>query len=202
MQKEEIRQSERRKQCALPWLAMAPVLHLSPKSIPIFAFSPKFLSPIPFANPQLLLRHNKPFIHRFRIPFSSFRNGSPPETECPVPQDQQPINEYQSLSTSFPFSWASDDIVEYASRLFVTGASFALFIGFPVSWFGSVGAESEPLKRILCAASSGLFVVTLAVLRMYLGWAYVGNRLLSATVECNSLCYFGFFFFLMNCKCD
>lgn len=75
-------------------------------------------------------------------------------------------------------------MVEYTSRLFVTGASFALFIGLPVSWFGSVGAESEALKRILCAASSGVFAVILAVVRMYLGWAYVGNRLLSATVEC------------------
>lgn len=65
--------------------------------------------------------------------------------------------------------------------------SFALFIGLPVAWFGAVGPDSEPLKRILGAVSSGIFVVTLAVVRMYLGWAYVGNRLLSATVECNFL---------------
>lgn len=56
-------------------------------------------------------------------------------------------------------------------------------MGLPVAWFGSVGAESEPWKRVLCAVSSGLFIATLAVVRMYLGWAYVGNRLLSATVE-------------------
>ena len=32
--------------------------------------------------------------------------------------------------------------------------------------------------------SSGIFfVVTLVVVRLYLGWAYVGNRLLSATVK-------------------
>ena len=91
---------------------------------------------------------------------------------------------FTRATTSFPFSSAAGDIVEYTSRLFVTGASFALFIGLPVSWFGSVGAESEPLKRILCATSSGVFAVILAVVRMYLGWAYVGNRLLSATVEC------------------
>lgn len=159
----------------------------SRQSIPIFAFTSKFLSSIPFANRGFHLLHSHQFRHKGLIHRqSSFTNGSntPSETECPVPQDQQPINEYQSLSTSFPFSWASGDIVEYTSRLFVTGASFALFIGLPVSWFGSVGAESEPLKRILCAASSGVFVVTLAVVRMYLGWAYVGNRLLSATVEC------------------
>ncbi|KAJ7966434.1 DUF1230 family protein [Quillaja saponaria] len=159
-------------------------LSLIPSHQPtIFASTHKFLSPI------TPLQHSHPNTHRsitHKIPSSSsFRNGSnvPPETECPVPQEQQPINEYQNLSSSFPFSWASSDIVEYSSRLFVTGASFALFIGLPVSWFGSVGPESEPLKRILCAASSGLLVVTLAVVRMYLGWAYVGNRLLSATVE-------------------
>ncbi|CAN1786381.1 Protein CONSERVED IN THE GREEN LINEAGE AND DIATOMS 27, chloroplastic [Linum perenne] len=118
------------------------------------------------------------------IPSASFRNGSDvPETGCPVPVDQQPINEYQSLSTSFPFSWASGDIVQYCSRLFVTGASFALFVGLPVAWFGSVGPQYDPLKPLSAAVSSGILVVSLAVLRMYLGWAYVGNRLLSATVE-------------------
>ncbi|KAL0372182.1 UNVERIFIED_CONTAM: putative serine/threonine-protein kinase SIS8 [Sesamum calycinum] len=105
------------------------------------------------------------------------------QTGCPVPLDQQPINEYHSLSTSFPFSWASGDIVEFCSRLFATGACFSLFVGLPVSWFGSVGPKSEPIILLLAAASSGLFIVILAVLRMYLGWAYVGNRLLSATVE-------------------
>lgn len=52
-----------------------------------------------------------------------------------------------------------------------------------MAWFGAVGPDSEPFKRILGAVSSGILVVTLAVVRMYLGWAYVGNRLLSATVE-------------------
>ncbi|GER32550.1 hypothetical protein STAS_08624, partial [Striga asiatica] len=108
--------------------------------------------------------------------------NTPPETGCPVPLDQQPINEYQALSDSFPFSWAAGDAVEFGSRLFVTGACFALFVGLPVSWFGSVGPKSEPVRLVLGAASSGLFVVILAVVRMYLGWAYVGNRLLSATI--------------------
>ncbi|CAL5431596.1 unnamed protein product [Camellia sinensis] len=44
-------------------------------------------------------------------------------------------------------------------------------------------AQSEPLKLALAAVLSGLFVVTLAIVMMYLGWAYVGNQLLSATVE-------------------
>ncbi|WVY91612.1 hypothetical protein V8G54_037126, partial [Vigna mungo] len=149
------------------------------------------ISPLPSRRSILTLSP----IPLFRIPtttlttsFISFSstsnsNNNAPQTDCPVPLEQQPINEYHSLSTSFPFSWAALDAVEYASRLLVTGTSFALLLGLPVAWFGSAGAQAEPLKRLLCAASSGLFAVTLAVVRMYLGWAYVGNRLLSATVE-------------------
>ncbi|CAI9093675.1 OLC1v1029232C1 [Oldenlandia corymbosa var. corymbosa] len=126
--------------------------------------------------------------HHLNTPFASFRNSSiPPESsetgECPVPQEQQPINEFKSLSTSFPFSWASADLVEYCSRLFVTGAGFSLLVGVPVSWFGTIGPESDPIKVVTAGVSSGILVATLLVVRMYLGWAYVGNRLLSATVE-------------------
>ncbi|CAK7352980.1 unnamed protein product [Dovyalis caffra] len=163
-------------------------------AIPLLHLSSPFLYSSPTQKRFLL--HQCPHQHHHNnnnnknalpnIPSSSFRNGSsstPPETECPVPLDQQPINEFQNLSTSFPFSWASGDIVEYCSRLFVTGASFALLIALPVAWFGTVGPKNEPLKPVLAALSSGIFVASLAVVRMYLGWAYVGNRLLSATVE-------------------
>lgn len=147
--------------------------------------TPNFLSPI---SPTRIPRLHRYRTKKSKIPLSSsFRNGGPAETECPVPLEQQPINEYQNLSTSFPFSWASGDLVEYCSRLIATGASFALFVGLPVASFGVFGAQSEPLKQSLYAVSSGFLVVTLAVVRMYLGWAYVGNRLLSATVECNYL---------------
>ncbi|XWS70255.1 hypothetical protein CRYUN_Cryun03dG0032900 [Craigia yunnanensis] len=72
------------------------------------------------------------------------------------------------------------------------GCSFPLFIGLPVAWFGSVGPIFEPVKLVLEAVSSGILVVTISVLRMYLGWAYVGIRLLSATVECKLLCFMNF----------
>ncbi|CAH9064982.1 unnamed protein product [Cuscuta epithymum] len=136
--------------------------------------------------------YTKPHHHIFRlnhrcftsISYATFKsNSSLPETVCPVPPEQQPVNEFKALSESFPFSWASGNLTDYSSRLFVTGASFALLVGLPVLWFGSVGPESDPLKPLLGAASSGLILVTLAVVRMYLGWAYIGNRLLSATVE-------------------
>lgn len=168
------------------------VLHISfppPPTAHFFPSTPNFLRPI--------IPSQKPELHRGRrrdrIPkkplSSSFRSGSnsPAEAGCPVPPEQRPINEYQNLSTSFPFSWAAGDLVEYCSRLIATGSSFALLVGLPVASFGALGGpQSDPLRQSLYAVSSGFLVVTLAVVRMYLGWAYVGNRLLSATVECNS----------------
>ena len=41
----------------------------------------------------------------------------------------------------------------------------------------------QPLETILSAAVGGLVVVSAAVLRVYLGYAYVGNRLLTASLE-------------------
>ncbi|XP_073055280.1 uncharacterized protein ycf36 [Primulina eburnea] len=150
-------------------------------------FSPTFFLPCNHANYRRARAYPIFQRHRFfpRIIFSSFKNNhnTPPEKECPVPLEQQPINEYQSLSGSFPFSWASADTVEYSSRLLAMGACFAVFLGLPVTWIGSAGPRFEPIRLVLGAVSSGLFVVILAVVRMYLGWAYVGNRLLSATVE-------------------
>ncbi|TYI25386.1 hypothetical protein ES332_A05G046700v1 [Gossypium tomentosum] len=164
------------------------LLHLSPKSPPASAPSFPVLNP-PFSRPRFLpLRPIKTNNSNTKT-ISSYNSGNGsntpplPETECPVPPEQQPINEYQSLSTSFPFSWASVDVVKYCSRLFATGASFALFVGLPVAWFGSAGPISDPVRPVLASVSSGILLVTIAVLRMYLGWAYVGNRLLSATVE-------------------
>ncbi|XP_072968469.1 uncharacterized protein ycf36 [Typha angustifolia] len=156
------------------------------------SFSSLFLSPLPTTkllslnpNPRSSTTKKKS-LSPFSASSSSFRNGSPPETECPVPSEQQPINEYQSLSTSVPFSWAAADIRLYSSRLVATGAAFALFVGFPVAAFGTrviADPQADGLRLSLGSVSTGLVAVTLVVLRMYLGWAYVGNRLLSATVE-------------------
>jgi hypothetical protein len=95
-----------------------------------------------------------------------------------VPPEQQPVNEYEALAASLPFSWAAGDLRLYCSRLAATGAVVALFVGLPVAAFGGRGGDG--LHLALGATGSGI----LAVVRMYLGWAYVGNRLLSATVEC------------------
>ena len=46
----------------------------------------------------------------------------------------------------------------------------------------SVGAL-QPAEWMMSGTLGALAVVAAAVVRIYLGWAYVGNRLLSAAVE-------------------
>ncbi|KAL7112226.1 hypothetical protein ACP275_05G138800 [Erythranthe tilingii] len=168
-------------------MSSSTLLFLSLKPLSSPPPPPPLSFPSTLTNYQLTFRiKTQTQTHFPKIPSSSFKNDSnntPRETDCPVPFDQQPINEYQSLSDSFPFSWASGDVVSYCSRLVVSGACFGLLVGLPVSLFGSIGPKSEPVILALGSAATGLVFVILAVVRMYLGWAYVGNRLLSATVE-------------------
>ncbi|KAM0863477.1 hypothetical protein ACQ4PT_044572 [Festuca glaucescens] len=144
--------------------------------------APRLLPLLPNPTPSLgrpRRRQQRRFAPVAAVPPS--RNGSSAGTDwCPVPPDQRPVNEYEALAASLPFSWAAGDLRVYCSRLAFTGAAFALFVGLPVAAFGGRG---DAVHLALGATGSGILAVTLAVVRMYLGWAYVGNRLLSATVE-------------------
>ncbi|KAL3700055.1 hypothetical protein R1sor_018077 [Riccia sorocarpa] len=117
---------------------------------------------------------------RFDAGFS-FPDGGSGEF-CVVPREQQPVNEYQDLTQSLLFPWATEEIWKYILRLVAIGGLSTLVIGWPVSAV-SINASQEPLKCAVGALSGGLGASTLAVVRLYLGWAYVGNRLFSATVE-------------------
>uniref|UniRef100_A0A166FSN7 DUF1230 family protein n=1 Tax=Daucus carota subsp. sativus TaxID=79200 RepID=A0A166FSN7_DAUCS len=154
-------------------MATSSLLSLKPTLCPplFTSLSPPIFSPNLSPISPSLPRKNIP-----KLPsYSSYENSNynSPETECPVPLDQQPVNEYQSLSTSQPYSWASGDLAEFSSRVFGTGLSFALFVGLPVSWYGSAGIGLDPVKRVVGAVAAGVFVATFVVVRMYLGWAYI-----------------------------
>ncbi|MFW6264361.1 MAG: CGLD27 family protein [Cyanobacteriota bacterium] len=99
---------------------------------------------------------------------------------CPVPTEQQPANEYEQLKESWFFRWATLNRLGYSRKLI-----WVWFWGWIVA--GPIAAASfSPttfsLKFVLCgAAGAGIFVV-LTVLRLYLGWLYVRDRLQSDTV--------------------
>lgn len=46
-----------------------------------------------------------------------------------------------------------------------------------------VSGSLQPVEFVISASIGALLVVAVAVLRIYLGWSYVGDRLLSAAVE-------------------
>ena len=46
----------------------------------------------------------------------------------------------------------------------------------------TVGCDVQTAEFLLSGALGAGLVVSLAVIRIYLGWSYVGNRLLSAAV--------------------
>lgn len=99
---------------------------------------------------------------------------------CPVPSEQQPINEYQQLSESWFFRWATLDWVGYLKP------TVWLWL---LSWLvaGPVAATSFPLDKFplkfgLSAAAGAMLLPMLAMLRLWLGWFYVRNRLLEPQI--------------------
>ena len=103
-----------------------------------------------------------------------------PVSVCPVPDEQQPLNEYQQLQESWYFGCCTGPLKRYLKVL----------IGvWSLSWliFGPMAASSFPPKKdlghfLLSGSAGATFIVVLVLLRLYLGWSYIASRLLSPTV--------------------
>lgn len=101
---------------------------------------------------------------------------------CPVPPEQRPINEYQELQESWFFSWVTLEWHQYLRKLVWVWAW---------SWlvFGPVAAVSFPPQKAIVpffvsGAAGASLILSLFVIRLYLGWSYVRSRLTRA-----SICY-------------
>ncbi len=101
-------------------------------------------------------------------------------TTCPVPREQQPMEEYQALKESGFFSWPTLGILDYLTKLF-----------WILSWSsvvtGNVAAVSfTPQKYLvqflLLTAGGAVVMSAIILLRLYLGWAYIRGRLFSEAV--------------------
>ena len=102
------------------------------------------------------------------------------ESNCPVPKDQQPTNEFIELSKSKIFSWPkSKKSFSFILFKFWLGT----FIIFIVISSGSVYFETSTLKYILLSFFSSLSIPFLLSIRLYLGWNHIFKRLNSEKVE-------------------
>lgn len=99
---------------------------------------------------------------------------------CPVPAEQQPINEYQELQESWFFSWVTLDQRSYIMKLaWVWGWSW--LVAGPVA-AASFVPKKYLVQFMLCGGAGASVFLALTLLRLYLGWSYVRDRLLRETI--------------------
>ena len=102
------------------------------------------------------------------------------ESKCPVPKEQQPINEFIELSKSATFSWPKSKKSLILILLKFWTSTFLLFL---IICTGSVYFKTSIIKYILLSLLTSLSIPLLISLRLYLGWNHVFKRLNSEKVE-------------------
>ncbi|KAL4428459.1 hypothetical protein ABPG75_002548 [Micractinium tetrahymenae] len=102
--------------------------------------------------------------------------------ESPVPREQRPVNELQQLKDTPLLSWATLELPEYAKRLAILYSGVFLLLGGPIA-AQTFDPLEQPLEFFLSGSTGSLLVVAAAALRIFLGWKYVGDRLLTASLE-------------------
>ena len=112
------------------------------------------------------------------LPDDVTKNSSP--AGCPVPSEQLPLNEYEELRESWFFRWAMLDLYAYIRKMiWIWVCSWA--IAGPVA-SASFPPAKFPVQFVLAASAGAILFLFLALIRLYLGWAYVSSRLADTTV--------------------
>lgn len=101
-------------------------------------------------------------------------------SRCPVPVEQQPINEYQDMRESWYYSWGSRDLAGYLKPIVVLWLLSWLFAGPTAA--ASFHPAKEPLLFGLSAAMGAFTLPLLALIQLYIGWVHVGGRLRQPSV--------------------
>ena len=100
---------------------------------------------------------------------------------CPVPTEQRPINEYEELKDSWFFRWATLAELSYWRKLGWVWLGGWLIAG-PIAAASFVPSK-YPLQFTLCGSAAAGFFVVLVLLRLYLGWCYVSDRLSQSKIS-------------------
>lgn len=94
---------------------------------------------------------------------------------CPVPTEQQPVCEYEQLKDSWFFRWATLDRPAYWRKLAWVGVWGWMPIA-PIA-AASFPPQKHPLLFSLSSLWATALLMGLVLLRLYLGWYYVSDRL-------------------------
>lgn len=94
---------------------------------------------------------------------------------CPVPLEQRPVQEYEDLKQSWFFGWACAQWFRFLRPIVIIWGLSWLFSG-PIA-AASFPIHKYPLQFSLSAAGGALVIPVLLLIRLYLGWRYVRDRL-------------------------
>jgi hypothetical protein len=94
---------------------------------------------------------------------------------CPVPPEQQPVNEYQELAESSFFRWVTLPKRQFIFK-FIWVWVFSLFISSPIA-AASFSPLQTPLSFFLSSGLGASLFMAFFLIRLYLGWSYIGDRL-------------------------
>ena len=99
---------------------------------------------------------------------------------CPVPLEQQPLQQYEELCRSWFFAWPSQTLPALMRPL---ALSWLLLL--PVTLLiasGSWVLRHDPLRLVAAAMVAAIALPTLLLVRQWLGWSSVHRRLRSERV--------------------
>nr|YP_009391875.1 hypothetical protein [Acrosorium ciliolatum]ARW60019.1 hypothetical protein [Acrosorium ciliolatum] len=99
---------------------------------------------------------------------------------CPVPFDQQPLNEYLALKRSWLFSWSTYEIKDFSSTILFVFSSLFIYWGLILIFLfiNQISLYKICIIDLLIVNTILFFIF----IRLYLGWSYIVKRLLSATI--------------------
>jgi hypothetical protein len=103
------------------------------------------------------------------------------DTPCPVPLAQRPLQEYDQLCRSWFFTWPAHGAAGLWRAL-----CLSWLLSVPPSLLvasGSIPLRHDPPRLLACAAVAAVLLPLLLLLRQWLGWTYVQQRLVSERVE-------------------
>lgn len=100
---------------------------------------------------------------------------------CPVPKYQRPLTEYNDLKNSFTFSWTKEKSYPFSKTVLIFFIILILFTSVIV--INSHGQEKNDITSFLQITTSALGMFNLWILRLYLAWKYIYDRLMNATVS-------------------
>ena len=102
-------------------------------------------------------------------------------TICPVPSNQRPLNEFNSIRNSWIISWPFLKRSIFYGKLALSWL-FITPISLTIS-YGSDYLKNNIFDLILVSFTASLLFPILLLIRQWLSWVYIYNRLNSETIE-------------------